>query len=139
KVLKASTAITAYASKANNNLFVTIRSLAKTLGISAAGSRSSQRAGTHSHPQDASIWCTGKDSNLRTSQGGADLQSAGFNHSPTCAISGEHRAASVEQSLLSLVAHRSQLKAFSDTPLQSIRITHCHGDQKVRVEKIRAN
>src|ERR1700688_2690824 len=30
-------------------------------------------------------WCTGKDSNLRTSQGGADLQSAGFNHSPTCA------------------------------------------------------
>ena len=84
-------------------------------------------------------WWTGKDSNLRTSQGGADLQSAGFNHSPTCAISGEHRATSVEQSLLSLVAHRSQLKAFSDTPLQSIRITHCHGDQKVRVEKIRAN
>src|SRR6476469_3909564 len=33
----------------------------------------------------AKIWCTGKDSNLRTSQGGADLQSAGFNHSPTCA------------------------------------------------------
>ena len=30
-------------------------------------------------------WCTGEDSNLRTSQGGADLQSAGFNHSPTCA------------------------------------------------------
>jgi hypothetical protein len=30
-------------------------------------------------------WCTGKDSNLRTSLGGADLQSAGFNHSPTCA------------------------------------------------------
>src|SRR5208282_4917181 len=31
------------------------------------------------------FWCTGKDSNLRTSLGGADLQSAGFNHSPTCA------------------------------------------------------
>src|SRR5580692_13035675 len=30
-------------------------------------------------------WCTGKDSNLRTSQGGTDLQSVGFNHSPTCA------------------------------------------------------
>src|SRR2546425_5532478 len=30
-------------------------------------------------------WCTGEDWNLRTSQGGADLQSAGFNHSPTCA------------------------------------------------------
>src|SRR5580658_1692859 len=32
-----------------------------------------------------SIWCTGKDSNLRTSLGGTDLQSVGFNHSPTCA------------------------------------------------------
>ena len=31
------------------------------------------------------IWCTGKDSNLRTSLGGTDLQSVGFNHSPTCA------------------------------------------------------
>jgi hypothetical protein len=36
-------------------------------------------------PGPKSFWCTGKDSNLRTSQGGADLQSAGFNHSPTCA------------------------------------------------------
>jgi hypothetical protein len=33
------------------------------------------------------IWCTGKDSNLRTSLGGTDLQSVGFNHSPTCANS----------------------------------------------------
>ena len=33
----------------------------------------------------ANPWCTGEDSNLRTSLGGADLQSAGFNHSPTCA------------------------------------------------------
>jgi hypothetical protein len=33
----------------------------------------------------AQLWCTGKDSNLRTPLGGADLQSAGFNHSPTCA------------------------------------------------------
>src|SRR5579863_2112124 len=32
-------------------------------------------------------WCTGKDSNLRTSLGGTDLQSVGFNHSPTCAQS----------------------------------------------------
>jgi hypothetical protein len=32
-------------------------------------------------------WCTGKDSNLRTSLGGTDLQSVGFNHSPTCASS----------------------------------------------------
>jgi hypothetical protein len=33
-------------------------------------------------------WCTGKDSNLRTSLGGTDLQSVGFNHSPTCANPG---------------------------------------------------
>jgi hypothetical protein len=33
----------------------------------------------------AQYWCTGKDSNLRTSLGGTDLQSVGFNHSPTCA------------------------------------------------------
>jgi hypothetical protein len=39
----------------------------------------------HSPPLNCPIWCTGEDSNLRTSQGGADLQSAGFNHSPTCA------------------------------------------------------
>jgi hypothetical protein len=29
------------------------------------------------------IWWTGKDSNLRSPQGAADLQSAGFSHSPT--------------------------------------------------------
>src|ERR1700722_11919826 len=39
-----------------------------------------------------SIWCTGKDSNLRTSQGGTDLQSVGFNHSPTCAKPPNHSA-----------------------------------------------
>ena len=38
-------------------------------------------------PASASTWCTGKDSNLRTSLGGTDLQSVGFNHSPTCATS----------------------------------------------------
>ena len=32
---------------------------------------------------DRNGWWTGKDSNLRTSQGGTDLQSVGFNHSPT--------------------------------------------------------
>ena len=35
--------------------------------------------------EGAQLWCTGKDSNLRTSLGGTDLQSVGFNHSPTCA------------------------------------------------------
>jgi hypothetical protein len=31
----------------------------------------------------ASTWWTGEDSNLRSPQGAADLQSAGFSHSPT--------------------------------------------------------
>ena len=43
-----------------------------------------QRQTSHSNPFSQN-WCTGEDSNLRTSLGGADLQSAGFNHSPTCA------------------------------------------------------
>src|SRR6202035_1517095 len=30
-----------------------------------------------------SCWWTGEDSNLRSPQGAADLQSAGFSHSPT--------------------------------------------------------
>ena len=34
-------------------------------------------------PAPAGPWWTGKDSNLRSPQGAADLQSAGFNHSPT--------------------------------------------------------
>ena len=33
----------------------------------------------------AKLWCTGEDSNLRSSQGAADLQSAAINHSATCA------------------------------------------------------
>jgi hypothetical protein len=41
-----------------------------------------QRNGQATHVNQ---WCTGKDSNLRTSLGGTDLQSVGFNHSPTCA------------------------------------------------------
>src|SRR5215471_1920774 len=31
------------------------------------------------------LWCTGEDSNLRSSLGAADLQSAAINHSATCA------------------------------------------------------
>src|SRR5208282_6738636 len=55
-----------------------INAIAKRLMIPAA------------HETDKQIWCykswcTGKDSNLRTSLGGTDLQSVGFNHSPTCA------------------------------------------------------
>jgi hypothetical protein len=36
-----------------------------------------------------SNWCTGEDSNLRSSQGAADLQSAAINHSATCAENAE--------------------------------------------------
>jgi hypothetical protein len=45
------------------------------------------RQATHNscHKNNQTKWCTGKDSNLRTSLGGTDLQSVGFNHSPTCA------------------------------------------------------
>src|ERR1700720_1682616 len=35
------------------------------------------------HLRATSTWWTGEDSNLRSPQGAADLQSAGFSHSPT--------------------------------------------------------
>src|ERR1700730_6221271 len=35
------------------------------------------------HLPATSTWWTGEDSNLRSPQGAADLQSAGFSHSPT--------------------------------------------------------
>ena len=56
-----------------------------TLGISAE---------THA----LKSWCTGKDSNLRTSLGGTDLQSVGFNHSPTCAETAQASAPNRERS-----------------------------------------
>ncbi len=47
---------------------------------------SSSRPRRSSHQFDpARSWCTGEDSNLRSSQGAADLQSAAINHSATCA------------------------------------------------------
>ena len=76
-VLHASPARTAKAANATTNRFTDPSQ--KPLGISPAGSRSAYARYT------AQLWCTGKDSNLRTSLGGTDLQSVGFNHSPTCA------------------------------------------------------
>ena len=76
-VLHASPARTAKAANATTNRFTDPSQ--KPLGISPAGSRSAHARST------AQLWCTGKDSNLRTSLGGTDLQSVGFNHSPTCA------------------------------------------------------
>jgi hypothetical protein len=70
------------------------RSLAKPLGILPAGfgyahahlfSVCPEQLQKAKSPKRVQLWCTGKDSNLRTPLGGADLQSAGFNHSPTCA------------------------------------------------------
>src|SRR5712692_5790871 len=39
---------------------------------------------TRSLHSKTDTWCTGEDSNLRSSQGAADLQSAAINHSATC-------------------------------------------------------
>jgi hypothetical protein len=40
-------------------------------------------AAHHCVAAEVESWWTGKDSNLRSPQGAADLQSAGFSHSPT--------------------------------------------------------
>jgi hypothetical protein len=60
---------------------------------SSAGVKSSTRAHPTERKRRAQLlndsqqnqWCTGEDSNLRSSQGAADLQSAAINHSATCA------------------------------------------------------
>ncbi len=60
------------------------------------------------------IWCTGKDSNLRTSLGGTDLQSVGFNHSPTCAaLPGDQPLRFIQQAISS--GHASPRKARQHT------------------------
>jgi hypothetical protein len=60
-------------------------------------------------------WCTGKDSNLRTSLGGTDLQSVGFNHSPTCAetaqASAPHRSSCPDSPLWGYAQTRNDLQA----------------------------
>jgi hypothetical protein len=48
--------------------------------------QSQLRSHYNSNPlPDRTHWCTGEDSNLRSSQGAADLQSAAINRSATCA------------------------------------------------------
>ena len=77
-------------------------------------------------PQN-SIWCTGKDSNLRTSLGGTDLQSVGFNHSPTCAKT--RRVQPPFQQAIPRTADRSSTlllpvqQSFSLTRLSEIRLS----------------
>ena len=79
-------------------------------------------------------WCTGKDSNLRTSLGGTDLQSVGFNHSPTCAlaVSDEQRALSNHFAARSwLIAHGSKLfQTRRNNPFKTCALPL--GDQKMR-------
>ena len=48
---------------------------------------------------DAIRWWTGEDSNLRSPQGAADLQSAGFSHSPTRPHGGNHNSIQVRSTL----------------------------------------
>jgi hypothetical protein len=76
-VIHASTASTANKPNAVHNRFIS----------STPTHATAARAGA-----PAKTWCTGEDSNLRSSQGAADLQSAAINHSATCARSTEHPA-----------------------------------------------
>ena len=91
KVVRAKTAIAAYATSAITNRFTANLIFQSPL----------------------QTWCTGKDSNLRTSLGGTDLQSVGFNHSPTCAELRTH---------------------FPDTLEHRTAFTLPLGDQKVRTK-----
>ena len=55
-------------------------------------------------PYSLHFWCTGEDSNLRSSQGAADLQSAAINRSATCAhiVRATHSAISAARAPRSL-------------------------------------
>ena len=84
---------------------------------------------TQKPPSKMPVWCTGKDSNLRTSLGGTDLQSVGFNHSPTCAQPPGDAALALHpadnfmrharQRTNSLAAHSWPLPALTDEPMQN--------------------
>ena len=61
------------------------RGVWSTPALRALRNRPARWTGDSQISGSQNFWCTGKDSNLRTSLGGTDLQSVGFNHSPTCA------------------------------------------------------
>ncbi len=69
-VTAARIASTPYATNATHNRFIT---------PTPPGAKATRVGGP------VKTWCTGEDSNLRSSQGAADLQSAAINHSATCA------------------------------------------------------
>src|ERR1019366_3206898 len=75
-VVHASTASTANKANAAHNRFISTTPTPATVARRGPGK----------------TWCTGEDSNLRSSQGAADLQSAAINHSATCAHSTERPA-----------------------------------------------
>jgi hypothetical protein len=132
RVVNAKTPRATYAANAIANLLVTTSDPSQQRSGFRLRTPRRRPAQVHSRPQRASNWCTGKDSNLRTSLGGTDLQSVGFNHSPTCAnssVSVEQRALS--NPVCSLIAHCSQLEANSDTPQPSFAVLRPpSGDQK---------
>ena len=80
------------------------------------------RAQRHPKPIHRETWCTGEDSNLRSSQGAADLQSAAINHSATCARSAELCARN-RHSLLSKNPRAREPSAPSPAKLRNSRAT----------------
>src|ERR1700684_1443082 len=82
--------------------------------------------------ESKSKWCTGKDSNLRTSLGGTDLQSVGFNHSPTCAkLSGDAAVApSADHSRKAAGKHHANLQAKRSTRYASLAKQGNQGSRK---------
>ena len=87
-------------------------------------------------------WCTGKDSNLRTSLGGTDLQSVGFNHSPTCAqppgdaanlASSSGQSHTGRKALGTSAGHGSTLPLFCPRPPELSKLSFCQsGKTKTR-------
>ncbi len=89
-----------------------------------------QSSGKAIHLCYSDHWCTGKDSNLRTSLGGTDLQSVGFNHSPTCAKDLSDDAAVASSSRLRL-GLRTNTPQHNHTSLSQNRETKvAHGTAK---------
>src|SRR5207245_2768761 len=53
-------------------------------------------------------WWTGKDSNLRSPQGAAELESAGFSHPPTRAVKDFRTRSSSREPILQELAHTAR-------------------------------
>jgi hypothetical protein len=62
-----------------------VRELRKSSWLLQIATQSTSRSSDSFANHQIQSWCTGEDSNLRSSLGAADLQSAAINHSATCA------------------------------------------------------